>query len=133
MSGLPEKLEVDCKTCDGVRLVHSGEPTMYNCELGGDCSKDFPNWTKEDCKKCGKTVPCPECMPEANKYYKLWMRDLKSGNLLSQKNDALAQSNEDLVKALEMARDELATLYDGDTCEVIEKIGQALSNSKEIK
>lgn len=80
------KEQPKCKTCGGVKVVHSGEPTMYNCELGGDCSKD-PNWTKEQCKTCSKTVPCPECMPVANKYYNLWHRDLREMNLAKQALD----------------------------------------------
>lgn len=80
--------EQTCKTCDGVKVVHSSESTMYNCELGGDCSND-PKWTEERCKTCGKTVPCPECMPVANEYYLLWMRDNRNMNLAHRKIEKL--------------------------------------------
>jgi len=88
-----------CKTCDDVKVVSDGQSCWYNCELGGDCS-DIPGWTEEDCKTCGKTVPCPECMPVANKYYLLWMRDNRNMNFSHRKIERLEKQMEKRDTAL---------------------------------
>ncbi len=36
---------------------------------------------KDACNRCGKIIPCPECMPVANKYYLLFGRELRRANL----------------------------------------------------
>ena len=40
---------------------------------------------KDACNSCGKTVPCPECMPVANEYYLLWNRDTTKMNFAYRK------------------------------------------------
>lgn len=77
---MAEEIKKECKTCDGVKVISNGLPNMFNCEMGGDCS-EIEGWTKERCKTCGKTVPCPECMPVANKYYNLFNRELREANI----------------------------------------------------
>ena len=52
------------------KWVTPNVPNYFNCEGGGDCSKDIPNWTKEDCKTCGK-VECPDC----NGGDRIWMKE----------------------------------------------------------
>lgn len=94
-----ENEKEECKTCDGVKVVSSGEPNMFNCEMGGDCS-EIEGWTEDDCKTCGKTVPCPECMPVANKYYLLWMRDNINMNKGYRKIEKLEERIKEKDKAL---------------------------------
>jgi hypothetical protein len=102
----PQKAESEvediCKTCNGVKLIHSGKPSMYNCEFGSTECSAYTNgeYTNPDaCKKCGKTVPCPECMPEANEYYLLWNRDLKAGNLRARRLEAaLAAKEQEIIE-----------------------------------
>lgn len=92
---MTEETKKECKTCDGVKVVSSGEPNMFNCEMGGDCS-EIKGWTKEDCKTCGKTVPCPECMPVANEYYHLFKRELREANLAKRKIEELEEEIKNL-------------------------------------
>lgn len=50
----------DCRTCEGMKMITPPTLCYYNCEGGGDCSKDIKGWKPEDCKTCGK-IPCPDC------------------------------------------------------------------------
>jgi hypothetical protein len=65
--------------CDVCEKVSPNIPNAYNCELGGDCSKDL-TWTKERCKVCG-TVPCPDCQkPEPSEFTKYLRRIIADCN-----------------------------------------------------
>jgi len=90
--------EQECKTCGGVEVVSSGEPCMYNCEMGGTDCDGMTNGVvdnKDACDKCGKTVPCPECMPVANKYYLLWTRDNTNMNFAHREIEKLKKKDND--------------------------------------
>ena len=92
-----------CKTCGGVEVVSDGQSCWYNCEMGGsDCegmTKGVVD-NKDACDRCGKTVPCPECMPVANKYYLLWIRDNTNMNFAHRKTERLEEQMEKRDKAL---------------------------------
>lgn len=89
-----ENIKEKCKTCGGVRVISSGQPNMFNCEMGGmDCS-GMTNGVldnKDACDRCGKTVPCPECMPVANEYYHLFGREIREANIAKRKIDELEE------------------------------------------
>ncbi len=82
----------ECKTCGGIEVVSSGETCYYNCEMGGENCEGMTNGVvdnKDACNKCGKTVPCPKCMPVANEYYLLFGRELRRANLAQREVEKL--------------------------------------------
>ena len=100
---MAEKIKKECKTCGGVKVISSGKSCWYNCEMGGaDCAgmTDGVLDNEDACDRCGKTVPCPECMPVANKYYLLWTRDNRNMNFAHRKIERLEEQMEKRDKAL---------------------------------